>query len=159
MDFLSKLGIGEPEEVRNNKKLIKQTEQKQAQLLKSIDIDIDRLNSEISTIFAEIGQKVAEECLNNGKDTIEKSLIMNFIEDIQAKKELIKNHEIKKEDIKKRYGEELDILRKLIPEENKANVNSEGNESVAESKEVCPECGAVRGKEALFCISCGHKFE
>lgn len=168
MDFLSKIGIGEPEEVRKNKKLIKQTEQKQNQLLKSVDKDINFLQMTISTIYQQIGEKVANEFLKDDVHNIEKEFINDFITEIKEKENTINSLEEKRNRINKRYGEELEMLKKLLPENSNGQnsymqqgqrKNPQQHDMNNQSQEICPECGAPREINALFCISCGHKFE
>ena len=114
---------------------------KRQSLLRSLQNDIDEIESLMNQQFCQIGQK-AYGLAEDGTDTLES---------LQADFESINRHRAEREgklskmaDIAARYDEEITLLEKLIPE--------------APATPSCTACGAqYRPGRDIFCMSCGRK--
>lgn len=149
------MGLFDSEEVRKNKKLIKQSEERRDQLIKSIDQDMSKIRSDMNNIYFEVGKKVLDGFINAEFENYNSEMAADFTEKMKEYKEELKKLAVKKDEIETRYGEELEMLRKLIdrdknpPDEPEVDVNAE----------KCSNCRAPREKGAIFCTNCGNKFE
>ncbi|MGP1410870.1 MAG: zinc ribbon domain-containing protein [Peptoanaerobacter stomatis] len=158
MGFLDKLNIDmssmgfDDQETRQNKKMIEQTRQKQEQLTKSIDVDINNINSDVNTIFKDIGAIIYNKVSDTDIQVLELVDIIPYIQEIKSKKQDIAILEEKRLDIQKRYGEELEMLNKLLPQQN-IQINA-----VNQTSDKCPNCNAVRMQGDMFCTNCGTKY-
>lgn len=141
--------MSELPEVMQNKKIIEQTKSKKEQLLKAINMDINSVNLQINVIFQEIGKKVYESYIDDDILQIDYSLIGEQIENIKLKKQEQENLSKKYKEIEQRYGEELEMLQKFIPQE--AQTQTQNND-------ICPKCKAVKNTGDMFCTNCGNKY-
>lgn len=172
MGFFDNLGVGEPEDVRQNKKLIAQTRHKQKQLNRSLDNEENEINADINSILEEIGASLyAKYSMDPEISSIEISEFKEKIEEIEKKNGLLADVDRRRGEINQRYGEEIQMLENLLPKENfqPQNCNNQPVNSNTPSyiqgdmnmQEVyagtCQNCGADTRVGDFFCTKCGTK--
>lgn len=173
MSFFKELGLNfskEPKEVQETKRLIKESEDKRDALIQALAQEEQRILSSNTEHFTEMGKFVYENYSNvkaNG-----------FKEELQAGYDFVKENEEKlaeltrkKEDVMKRYNDEIDILKlnlQNMEEEHAkkqaANApapapNQDNNVEVNNEVKFCPNCGTKNADAAKFCGNCGAKLD
>lgn len=147
--------FGEMQEVRQNKKMIEQTNQKREQLLKSLDNDIYVLKMDINMVYQQIGKAACDRFVQ--EDSFSRDSVKEHIATLQIRQQELLRLEQKRNEIDYRYSEELEMLSKLIPEEvPKGNLMEA---EVAQAIGSCPKCSGARMEGDRFCMNCGHQYE
>lgn len=158
LDLNFDFGQTEPKEVKDTKRLIEETERKKSQLLKVADMDIGNARTEMEDIYRKIGETVYSEKADEQID--ERIDIEEAITRIREKKQELQELEDKRAAIEKRYGEELEMLKKLLPQQPTgsriATHSAPGQDST--TAVFCTNCGEKRLGEAAFCTKCGTKY-
>lgn len=128
-------------------------------MLKSIDVDINRVNSQICSIFQEIGEKIYNRYCDGEDAPMERAFVQEQVENIAAKKGELEVLDKKRLEIEQRYGEEIEMLTKLLPQESS---NAVGNKPISNNTVAtigtCPKCGSARLEDEIFCSNCGNKY-
>lgn len=156
MDFMNNLNsmiAGESREVRERRQLIDQKEKTRQNLIASVDADINSKNFEINFVYQKIGKAVYEQSKEEGADSIALGSLSGELGELKSKFEELEVLNAKRAEIDARYSEELEMLKKLLPQvEN-------GSAGINVAVATCTNCGAIKKQGALFCTSCGQKFE
>lgn len=166
MNFLNDLGINfskEPKEVQEIRKMIAESESKREALIQALVEEENRILGKNNEEFKKIGEYV----FNNYEHLKENGLADACKESydlVKASEGELKDIAEKKDDIVKRYAQEIEILSKrlesFVPaqEEVNQNVNDPAGQSVDNGLVTfCPNCGAKNAEGAKFCGSCGAK--
>ena len=147
-DFMS----GESKEAKENRKIIEDTERKKTQLLNVVQNDINAIDAKIQGFYKQIGKLVYEVKIGKSTDEEVEAKILDFVEQIKGEEVNFTKLEEKKNSIEARYDEELELLRKFVPQVPQTVQSSTGNA-------FCTSCGAKREVNAAFCTNCGAKYE
>ena len=153
MDFMNNLNsmlVGESKEVRERRQLIEQKEKTRQNLLVSVDSDISGKNLEINFVYQKIGKSVFEKVQETEQSSIDTENLLNEFEELKEKLEELAILNTKKAEIDARYSEELEMLKKLLPQPQNAPSDETG--------QICQKCGKLRTKNELFCTACGNKY-
>lgn len=166
MNFLNDLGINfskEPKEVQEIRKMIAESESKREALIQALVEEENRILGKNNEEFKKIGEYV----FNNYEHLKENGLADACKESydlVKASEGELKDIAEKKDDIVKRYAQEIEILSKrlesFVPaqEEVNQNVNDPAGQRVDNGLVTfCPNCGAKNAEGAKFCGSCGAK--
>lgn len=166
MNFLNDLGINfskEPKEVQEIRKMIAESESKREALIQALVEEENRILGKNAEEFKKIGEYV----FNNYEHLKENGLADACKESydlVKASEGELKDIAEKKDDIVKRYAQEIDILSKrlesFVPaqEEVNPNVNDPAGPAAQNGPVTfCPNCGAKNAEGAKFCGSCGAK--
>lgn len=146
-DFMSV----ESKEAKENRKIIEDTERKKTQLLNVVQNDINAIDAKIQGLYKQIGKLVYEVKIGKSTDEEAEANILDFVEQIKGEEVNFTKLEEKKNSIEARYDEELELLRKFVPQPQTVQ-SSTGND-------FCTSCGAKREVNAAFCTNCGAKYE
>lgn len=147
-DFMS----GESKEAKENRKIIEDTERKKAQLLNVVQNDINAIDVKIQGSYRQIGKLVYEVKIGKSTDEEVEANILECVEQIKEEEVKFTKLEEKKNSIEARYDEELELLRKFVPQAPQTVQSSTGDA-------FCTSCGAKREANAAFCTNCGAKYE
>ena len=147
-DFMS----GESKEAKENRKIIEDTERKKTQLLNVVQNDINAIDAKIQGLYKQIGKFVYEVKIGKSTDEEAEANISECVEQIKGEEVNFMKLEEKKNSIEARYDEELELLRKFVPQVPQTVQSSTGNA-------FCTSCGAKREVNAAFCTNCGAKYE
>lgn len=153
MDFMNNLNsmlVGESKEVRERRQLIEQKEKTRQNLLVSVDSDISGKNLEINFVYQKIGKSVFEKVQETEQSSIDTENLLNEFEELEEKLEELAILNTKKAEIDARYSEELEMLKKLLPQPQNAPSDETG--------QICQKCGKLRTKNELFCTAYGNKY-
>lgn len=171
MSIFKDLGINfskEPKEIQETKKLIKESEDKRDALVQALNQEEDRIIASNKEHFIIIGEYV----YNNYHDV----KTSGFSEEVEKSYQFIKDNEeklksiaLQKEDVKKRYDGEIDILRLNLKKFEAEQVQQQVQQEPAPFEEepiivegdvkFCHNCGTKNNIGAKFCANCGVNIE
>lgn len=169
MSIFKDLGINfskEPKEVQETKRLIKESEDKRDALIQSLVQEEDRIIASNKEHFIAIGEYVY-----NNYDKVKSSGFAQEVEDnynfIKENEEKLKEISVKKDDVNKRYNDEIDILRLNLKNYEEQQRQEESQKAQAANQvefaesdgKFCSNCGAKNTLEARFCGNCGAKLD
>lgn len=168
MSIFKDLGINfskEPKEVQETKRLIKESEDKRDALIQSLAQEEDRIINSNKEHFIAIGEYV----YNNYEAVKSKGFAQeieenyNFIKDNEEK---LKDISAKKDDVRKRYDDEIDILKLNLKNYEEQQRQQEAQKAPVQEVEFiesdfqfCHNCGTRNTIEAKFCGNCGAKLQ
>lgn len=146
MDFFK--GIKRNEKEDELEKEIKSLNVRKAAVVSSIESEITKLQNEINNVYLEAGKQACSVWLEKG----EHADIKNYCEKLQELNKGIQEWEDKKEEMTKRFEEEIALIRPVPGINNTAP-------TVAAGAKTCPGCGTPVAEEDVFCQSCGKKLQ
>ena len=129
-------------------KEIKSLNVRKAAVVSSIESEITKLQNEINNVYLEAGKQACSVWLEKG----EHADIKNYCEKLQELNKGIQEWEDKKEEMTKRFEEEIALIRPVQGISNTAPTVDGGGKT-------CPGCGTPVAEEDVFCQSCGKKLQ
>lgn len=146
MDFFRRNQKNEKED--ELEKEIKSLNIRKAAVVSSIESEITKLQNEINNVYLEAGKQACSVWLEKG----EHADIKNYCEKLQELNKGIQEWKDKKEEMTKRFEEEIALIRPV------QNIGNAVSTATGDGK-TCPGCGASVAEEDVFCQSCGKKLQ
>lgn len=142
--------------------LIKDSKEKLHYLIKSLDDAVEsevNKKGELLKTLGDFSFDAIKSCVDNGQTDLVKELfknsaddVLSVFNDINEINQEIDSYDKKKDEIKKRYDEEIEILSLGL------DLDEESHD-VQEIVEVCPKCKRELKPGATFCGYCGKKIK
>lgn len=168
MSIFKELGFNfskEPKEVQETRKLIKESEDKRDALIQSLVQEEQRIIDSNKEHFISIGEYIYNNYENVKTNGFSKEIEDNY-NFIKENEDKLKEISTKKDDVSKRYNEEIDILKLNLKNYEEQQKQEEAQSSTAQEVEVvegeakfCHNCGTKNTIEARFCGNCGAKLQ